>query len=312
MKLTHLKSLLVAAFALLSVAQLKAEERVVATVDGHPLMQSEVKRALGKRADTEANRKAALDDLINDFIVQREIQQSGIKTNYAKVDQVIENIARQNGITYGQLLDYLDSQRITLNQYRQQIAHQMLMEQIRHQSIGKTIQVEPQDVQALAHEMMQKAQASGNIKAVTGIQHRISHILLKTTPILNDAQAKQKLAAIASEINSGKQTFEQAAKAYSVDYASAAEGGDLGWNFLDIYDPAFAKTAKAMKKGSISAPFKSQFGWHILKVTDTRESDRTEDAYMQKAYQQLVDKQAQAASKDWIKALRNRANIKYF
>ncbi|KMK51089.1 peptidylprolyl isomerase [[Actinobacillus] muris] len=312
MKLTHLKSLLVAVCTLLSVAQLKAEERVVATVDGHPLMQSEVQKALGKRANTEANRKAALDDLINDFIVQREIQQSGIKVNYAYVDQVIENIARQNGITYGQLLDYLDSQRITLNQYRQQIAHQMLMEQIRHQSIGKTIQVEPQEVQALAKEMMEKAKANGKIKAVTGTQHRISHILLKTTPILNDKQAKQKLTEIAADINAGKQTFEQAASANSVDYASAAEGGDLGWNFLDIYDPAFAKTAKNSKKGVISAPFKSQFGWHILKVTDTRESDRTEDAYMQKAYEQLVDKQAEAASKDWVKALRDRATIKYF
>lgn len=311
MKLTNLKSLLVAALALLSVAQLKAEERVVATVDGHPIMQSELKRALGKRSNTEANRKAALDDLINDFIVQREIQQSGIKINYAYVDQAIENIAHQNGITYGQLLDYLDSQHITLNQYRQQIAHQMLMEQIRHQSIGKSIQIEPQDVQALAKELMAKAKSDGKMKTVTGTQHRISHILLKITPILNDKQAKQKLTEITADIKSGKLTFEQAARTHSVDYASAAEGGDLGWNFLDIYDPAFAKIAKNSKKETISAPFKSQFGWHILKVTETRESDRTENAYMQKAYEQLVNKQAQEASKDWVKALRNRATIKY-
>ncbi|HDL3290033.1 TPA: peptidylprolyl isomerase, partial [Mannheimia haemolytica] len=107
----------------------------------------------------------------------------------------------------------------------------------------------------------------------------------------------------------GKISFEEAAKAHSVDYASGTDGGDLGFNFLEIYDPAFANVASKIKPNQISAPFKSQFGWHILKVTDTRNGDRTEDAYHQRAYQQLVNKQAEEASKDWVKALRKTANI---
>ncbi|WP_373767880.1 peptidylprolyl isomerase [Glaesserella sp.] len=306
------KSLLLAACTLFAVSQnVSAEERVVATVDGYPIMQSQVLKALGKKAKTETNQRVALDSVIDDFLVQRAIQESGIKVDYAQVDQIIENIAIQNGITYGQLLDYLDSQRITLNQYRQQIAHQIMMEQVRNQAIGKSIQVQPQDVQGLAKQMLDNAKANGSLKPVTGTEHRISHILIKTTPVLNDAQAKAKLNSIVADIKAGKTTFEDAAKANSVDYASGADGGDLGWNFLDAYDPAFAKAAKQSKTGAITAPFKSQFGWHILKVTDTRQGDRTEDAYLQKAYEQLVNKQAQEASKDWVKALKNRAEIKY-
>ncbi|QIM62650.1 peptidylprolyl isomerase [Pasteurellaceae bacterium Orientalotternb1] len=312
MKLTAVKSLFVATFALLAVAQsTQAEERVLATVDGYPIMQSQVDRALGKKAKTEANRKAALDSVINEFLVQRAIQESGVKVNYAYVDQMIENIAAQNGLTYGQFLDALDYQGITLNQYRQQLANQIMMEQVRHQTIGQTIQVEPKQVQALAKELMAKDKASGKLNATKGTQYRISHILLKTNPILNDTQAKAKLTALVADINANKMTFEAAAEKNSVDYASGAEGGDLGWNFLDIYDPAFAKVANKSKPGVISAPFKSQFGWHILKVTDTRQSDRTEDAYLQKAYEQLVNQQAQDASKDWVKALKNRADIQY-
>lgn len=312
MKLNSLKSVLVAAVALFAFAQTaKAEERVLATVDGYPIMQSQVDRALGKRAKTEANRKAALDDLIGDFLVQRAIKESGVKVNYAYVDQMIENIAAQNGLTYGQFLDALDYQGITLNQYRQQLAHQMMMEQVRQQTIGQTIQVEPQEVQALAKQLIEQDQASGKLKTTTGTEYRISHILIKTNPILNDAQAKAKLNELAADIKAGKTTFEAAAEKNSLDYASGADGGDLGWNFLEVYDPAFAKAAQQSKTGVISAPFKSQFGWHILKVTDTRQGDRTEDAYMQKAYQQLVNKQAQDASKDWVKALKNRADIKY-
>lgn len=312
MKFTQVKSLFIAGFALFAFSSVNAEERVVATVDGYPIMQSQVKQALGKKANTEANRKVALDAVIDDFVVQRAIQESGIKVNYAYVDQMIENIAAQNGLTYGQLLDALDYQGISLNQYRQQLAHQILMEQVRQQSIGKTIQVEPQQVQSLAKELLDKAKTSGKLKTVTGTEHRVSHILIKTTPILNDAQAKAKLASIVADIKAGKTTFEDAAKANSVDYASGADGGDLGFNFLDVYDPAFAKVAQKSKVGVISAPFKSQFGWHILKVTDTRQGDRTEDAYLQKAYEQLVDKQAQAASKDWVKALRSKSEVKYF
>lgn len=313
MKFTQLKSFFIASCALFAFATVQAaEERVVATVDGYPIMQSQVVKALGKRKNTEANRKAATDDLINDFLVQRAIQNSGIKVNNAYVDQVIEDMVRQNGITYGQFLDYLDYHNISLNQYRQQIAHQIMMDGVKQQAIGQSIKVEPQDVESLATKMLDEAKSKGKLKTVTALQHKVSHILIKTNPILNDAQAKAKLNSLSADIKAGKISFEEAAKANSVDYASGAEGGDLGWNFLDAYDPAFAQTAKKAKVGVISAPFKSQFGWHILKVTDTRQADRTEDAYFQKAYEQLFNSQAQAASKDWVKALKKTAEIKYY
>lgn len=314
MKLTSYKALLIAtlAFAAFSGSVQAAEERVVATVDGYPIMQSQVLKTLGKRKNTESNRKAATEDLINDFLVQRAIQQSGIKINQAYVDQVIEDMVARNGITYGQFLDYLDHHGISLNQYRQQISHQILMDNVKQQAIGQSIKVEPEEVESLATKMLNEAKSKGKVTAVTAPQHKVSHILIKTNPVLNDSQAKAKLNAIIADIKAGKTTFEEAAKANSVDYASGAEGGDLGWNFLDAYDPAFAKTAQKSKVGVISAPFKSQFGWHILKVTDTRQADRTEDAYFQRAYEQLINSKAQSASKDWVKALKTRAEIKYY
>ncbi|WP_427833080.1 peptidylprolyl isomerase [Actinobacillus pleuropneumoniae] len=313
MKLISAKLLLVALVTAIGISQtaIAIEERVVALVDGVPVMESQVQRALGKKANSEANHKAALEQIIDDLLVQKAVKEAGIKVNYAKVDQVIEDIAARNGITYGQLLDALDYQGITLEQYRQQIAQQMAMEQVRHISIGKSIQVDPKDVHAYAKELLEKDKANGKLKNVTGVQHRVSHILIKTTPVLNDIQAKAKLAQIVADIKAGKTTFEEAAKANSVDYLSAADGGDLGYNFLDIYDPAFAKAASTAKQEQITAPFKSQFGWHILKVTGTQQGDRTEDAYNQRAYEQLVDKQAQEAAKDWVKALRKTADVQY-
>lgn len=314
MKFTLLKSVFTTAFAFLTFSStlLASEERVVATVDGYPIMQSQLTQTLGKQQDTESNRKAAINKLIDDILVKKATEQAGVNISRDYLDQVIEDMVVQNGITYGQFLDYLDYQGISLDQYRKQLADQIIQENVKQFAVSQSIQIEPEDVQKMAAKMLEEAKAAGKLKAVTHLEHRISHILLKTTPILDDMQAKAKLSSIVAEINSGKTTFEEAAKAHSVDYASGAEGGDLGWNFLDVYDPAFAQTADKSPTGVISAPFRTQFGWHILKVTDTRQADRTEDAYLQKAYEQMVQKQAEAASKDWVKALRERADIKYY
>ena len=312
MKMTSAKSILVTLLGALFVVQsAMAEERVVATVDGNMIMESQVVHALGKKANNEANRKVALESVIDEMLVQQVVQKAGIKVDYRQVDRAIEDIAARNGLTYGQLLDALDYQGISLNQYRQQIAQQMMMEAVRHQSIGQAIQVQPEQVQAQAKAMLEQDKAAGKLKAVSDQQYRISHILIKTNPVLNDAQAKAKLNQLVADIKAGKTTFEEAAKANSVDYVSAADGGDLGFQFLDTFDPTFANVASRAKKDQITAPFKSQFGWHVLKVTDTRQGDRTQDAYAQKAYENLVNKQAEEASKDWVKTLRKGANIQY-
>lgn len=310
--MTSAKSILVAVIGALFFAKSAiAEERVVATVDGNMIMESQVVRALGKNANNAANRKAALESIIDETLVQQAVKKAGIIVDHRQVDRAIEDIAARNGLTYGQLLDALDYQGISLNQYRQQIAQQMMMEAVRHQSIGQAIQVQPEQVQAQAKAMLEQDKAAGKVQQVSAPEYRISHILIKTNPVLNDVKAKTKLNQLVADIKAGKTTFEEAAKANSVDYVSAADGGDLGFQFLDTFDPAFANVASRAKKDQISAPFKSQFGWHILKVTDTRQGDRTQDAYAQKAYQNLVNKQAEEASKDWVKTLRKGANIQY-
>lgn len=289
----------------------QAVERVVATINGAPILESQVKRALGKKANTETNRQAAVDSIIDDILVQQAIKESGVKVNYAQVDQIIENIAAQNGLTYGQLLDALDYQGISFESYRRQIANQLLMSEVRNQAIGKSVDITREEVQALGQKMLKQAQEKGTEKKVTGTEYQVRHILLKLNPMLNDAQAKAELNQIRADITSGKISFADAALKYSKDYLSGANGGNLGFAFPETYVESFAKTIKNTKKGTISTPFKSDFGWHILEVTDTRQGDRTQEAYMQKAYEKLVNQQLQEASKDWVKALRKRADIKY-
>ena len=303
-----LKSLFVAALGVLAISSVHAEERVVATVNGIPVLESQVRATMGKKG----NYQAALDKIIDDILVQKAIQESGVQVNPREIDRIVEDIAAKNGLTYGQFLDALDYQGISLKAFKQQIANQMKMSGVRNHAISNSVQVTREEVDALGQKLLNEAKANGTEQKVMGKEYEVRHILLKLNPMLNDAQAKAELEQIRSDIISGKMSFADAALKYSKDYLSGANGGSLGYAFPEAYVGPFAQAVQTTKPGTISAPFKSEFGWHILEVTGTRDGDRTEDAYRQKAYEHIVNSQLQDATKDWVKALRKTADIEYF
>ena len=308
MKKLVVKSWMFAILGLFAFSSVYAEERVVATVDGIPVLESQVRAAMGKKG----NQQAALDKIIDDILVQKAIQESGIQINPEEIDFIIEDTAARNGLTYGQFLDALDYQGISLDNFRQQIVNQMIMSGVRDHAISNSVQVTREEVEALAQKMLKEAKTNGTEQKVTGKEYEVRHILIKLNPLMNDAQAKAELTRIRSDIQSGKISFADAALKYSKDYLSGANGGSLGYAFPEAYVGPFAEVVRNTKPGVISAPFKSEFGWHILEVTGTREGDRTEEAYRQKAYEKIVNSQLQDATKDWVKALRKTADIQYF
>lgn len=86
--------------------------------------------------------------------------------------------------------------------------------------------------------------------------------------------AFQKLKAIHDSIASGQVDFETMAKRYSQD-ASKDEGGDLGWFTRGTMVPEFDRFSFSMKKGELSEPFRTQFGWHIILHKGYKEEKET-------------------------------------
>jgi len=111
----------------------------------------------------------------------------------------------------------------------------------------------------VSDEDMKKFYEQNKDKFKTGEQVKASHILVKT-----EKEAKDILAQLKS---GGK--FEELAKKNSVD-SSSAKGGDLGWFGKGSMVPAFEKAALALKEGQISDVVKSDFGFHIIKLTGKR------------------------------------------
>ncbi|WP_404394041.1 SurA N-terminal domain-containing protein [Stutzerimonas chloritidismutans] len=96
-------------------------------------------------------------------------------------------------------------------------------------------------------------------------QRRAAHILIETGSELSDDEAKAKIDEIATRVKNGDD-FAAVAKEASQDPGSASEGGDLGFAGPGVYDPAFEDALYALNEGEVSAPVKSEFGWHIIKL----------------------------------------------
>jgi parvulin-like peptidyl-prolyl isomerase len=112
-----------------------------------------------------------------------------------------------------------------------------------------------------------------------GTTVRVSHIMMKVSPTADDGarkEARDKLLAIRAHILAGKLDFADGAKRFS-QTESAKNGGDLGFfqRKGDIEEP-FAKAAFSMKVGEVSDVVQTEFGYHLLKVTERKEGKPSE------------------------------------
>lgn len=139
-------------------------------------------------------------------------------------------------------------------------------------------------------------------------QYQTRHILIKTSEVVNADAAKQMIEHLHSRLNAGED-FATLAATFSNDPGSARDGGSLGWVNLGMMVPEFEDKMKNTAAGKISAPFESQFGWHILQVTQTRQHDMTPEYQQRMARQILAERQFETEADNWMREVRNNAYV---
>lgn len=100
-------------------------------------------------------------------------------------------------------------------------------------------------------------------------QRQAAHILIEVNDKVSDEEAKAKLQDLKARIDKGED-FAALAKDFSQDPGSADKGGDLGYAGPGVYDPEFEQALYALKKGEVSSPVRSEFGWHLVKLLDVK------------------------------------------
>ncbi|MDT8904597.1 MULTISPECIES: SurA N-terminal domain-containing protein [Pseudomonas] len=96
-------------------------------------------------------------------------------------------------------------------------------------------------------------------------QRRAAHILIEVNDKVTEAQAKARIEDIQARLAKGE-SFEALAKEFSQDPGSANNGGDLGYAGPGVYDPEFEKALYALNKDQVSAPVRTDFGFHLIKL----------------------------------------------
>ncbi len=148
------------------------------------------------------------------------------------------------------------------------------------------------DTEARAEYDKFKAQA-------TGTEYRARHILVE-----KEDEAKSLL----KQLTAGAK-FDELAKKHSTDKGSGANGGDLDFAKPESYVPEFSQAMMALKKGeTTAAAVKSQFGWHIIRLEDTRDAQLPPFDEVKPQIQQRL---AQQKLQQYQEGLRSKAKTDY-
>lgn len=143
---------------------------------------------------------------------------------------------------------------------------------------------------AVTDEALQKAYDARFKEAAPATEYNASHILVAT-----EDEAK----SIKAELDGGAD-FAELAKKHSTD-GSAQGGGNLGWFGLGAMVPPFEEAVVALEAGKVGGPVQTQFGWHLVKLLETRQAEAPtlEDVKAQLAgeiEQQAVEARIKAAT----------------
>jgi len=189
--------------------------------------------------DLGAIKGKVMDQLIDNELLKSQAKKYNVTITSSDVENAYSEVVTQNGGEQEVQKVLNDLYGLNIKQFKHLIADQLL-----EQKLSEAVP----------------------------IQVKASHILIRVDQSAaadQVAATKAKIDQIAAEIKGGAD-FAEEAKKYSEDTGSAQNGGDLDFFSRGLMDPDFEKVAFSAEVGQVSEPFRTQFGWHIVKISDKK------------------------------------------
>lgn len=206
-----------------------------------------------------------------------------------------------------QFQDRLALRNMTLDQYKEELKDTLLVEAVIKQEVEPHAQIEPSELKEYYKNNLPTFFKSED-------EMKASVILIKVDPEGGpeaDKKAQEKIRSILAEAKSGAD-FAGLARKYSQDVLVEV-GGDLGFFTKKKMLPAFSDRAFKMKVGDISDVFQTEYGYHILKLTDKLPAGYRPFEKVKKGIRAIVkNKKVEEQTKTYIDALRQKADVKTY
>ena len=248
-------------------------DRIVALVEEDVILQSELDSAIDtilmqvQGRENLPPRRVIEEQVLERLIMTRleviRAEESGIRASDANVDQALQSVARQNGLTVTQLRQAIEADGLDFQEFRRQIREEILSSELRQRVAASMDDITETEVDILL--------ASGGIG---GPEYHLSQIMIMVPEAASAAEvqaARERIDEVRGRIVNDGLEFATAAITFS-QAPDALEGGDVGWRAISTLPPLFADALRPLGPGEVTEPIRSPGGFLILRVNNVREN----------------------------------------
>ncbi len=280
----------------------KASNEPVAVVNGEEIARNDYQGQLNSQLQQMRGRMGpeqvlslksrVLDNVVNQTLLEQKAEEKGLqdKVTEEEIESKLQEVIQQSpASSKEELAKMLKQSGRTIEDYKERIKKFMAIQKLQQEIVG--------NIEVSEKELKQQYE-----------QVSPSHILIKTEK-RSEQEAKQKAEEILQKIENGED-FTKMAKEYS-EGPSAKKGGKLGSIGRNSrMAPAFEEKAFSLEVGEVSEPVKTQFGYHLIKVTDKKKAEGEEyEKQKEKLKQKLVNQKKQKEFETWLNNVREEAEI---
>ncbi len=303
-------------------------EVVAATVNGFDITEKDIEERIKPRLEQVAARNKqlppvfmeqlkaqmrgdALEQMIVERLIDEQVKAAQIVVTPEDVNNLIRQMAAAEKLSVEDMKALIEASGRSFEQWKQQmqlekrLAYQKLFES----KFDGEVNITEEDARQYYTENQKQFEMPEQVRA--------SHILIKpdtsdpnVEPALAKAAAKAKAEELLKQIKDGAD-FAELAKANS-SCPSSVRGGDLGFFSRGRMVPAFEEAAFALGVGQVSDIVETNFGYHIIKVTDKKEAaTKTFEEVKDNLVAMLTAKRQGELAEQYVESLKAKANIVY-
>lgn len=285
---------------------------VVATVNGAEISKSDLQKihsmlsTQAKMSNREISNEEIMDialtELINMQVLKQESERQKISPSPDDVKKELTNI-KANFPDEEAFKKAIGEKNLTIEEIEKSITQQLAVQEIIKKEVEQKINIADTEIEKFYNDNPDYFKTEESIKA--------SHILVKVDENAEESavnEAKKKIDDILARVKKGEDFAEVAKK--SSEGPSAPNGGDLGFFTRGRMVKPFEEAAFTLKKGEVSDIVRTQFGFHIIKVTDKKEAGTTPLNDVKEKIKSFLSKsQGEKLFNNYVEKLRTAATI---
>ena len=276
-------------------------DRVLAVVDKQVITLGEFQDAVkrnraalpkGSSVTDQQLQSQTLGNLVDQALMVQMAARTGIQVSDAEIKQNMGLVSK-----HAEMSD---------KQWQTAVRDALLVEKLKQRDLYSKVRVSDADITQAIDSLPEKDKKQSSGHTVTAYYPQ--HILITVDSKTKDAEALAKIRELRTRIGSGE-AFEAVARANSQDPGCAVNGGVLGWAVDGMMVPEFENAMKSLPKGALSEPIRSSYGYHLIRVLDTRQQDAGDAELRAKVRKQLVESKSEQLYGNWISQLRQNAFV---